>query len=429
MVSTAILAPWLLPTFLPALTAPNAPARSLPPTPDEVMRACRHRGCIDTVRMQLYRAYLDSVDRNILLDAGFRPLKPNHRERDSGDPNRKTWLHHSGIAITVSRSGVSVTITPARIAFGRNDRISDTRHAGIPALIAYLTTDLLAGVLQREQERRATYEGRAPHLIGVWRLTSLHLTAHAWVRDEKEMDKMMRTLALARLGGQRHPPRLHHRMVGDKQLATGVQIGLALNGHRGDRMPIAYDKGWQEIASRSGVAMMRQCMGDPVPPGRLVRLEVQFNNPDGIAVVDKLLGPAEALDDPVGEPALPFVDPETQEIRSVLIGEERCHAVILDHLRELLAFGGTWPVMSERMTQDSHNRWRRADRIARSVHLDDVPARYRGIDIADRSMAFRMRTRRDVGLIAKFYPDDMPMMGVGLSRQIIMARQRAANLA
>jgi hypothetical protein len=259
-------------------------------------------------------------------------------------------------------------------------------------------------------------------------LTSLHLTVHAWVRDEKEMDKLMRTLAMARLGGQRHPPRLHHRDVGDQQLATGVQIGLAPNDDRGDRMAIAYDKGWEEIASKRGVAMLRHCMGVPVLPGRVLRFEVQINNPEGIAAIGKLLGSIEALDDPVGEPALPFVDPVTHELRSVLIGEERCHAVILDHLRELLAFGGMWPTMSERMTQDHHNRWKRANQITRSMELDDAPARYRGIDIADRSMALRIRTRRDAGLVQRFYPVDLPMMGVGLSRQIVLARQRAANL-
>lgn len=417
--------------FASSLHHASIPPDALPPTPAELLRPCHLRGSVDTVRYNLFRANPRTSSLIAITAAGFEKIPPKENEKDNENA-REVWYHPAGVSITHSRNGTSVTIHPARLAYGRNDRVSDLRHAGIPPLMRWLTEELLIETTEGERERARgadrTWVGSS--LIGRWRTTTLHLAAHLWVEDEREADALLRIIALARLGRQRSAPRVFaHGRAADREIAHSVQLGVGLTGNRAERGLNVYNKGRQERDSRFARRMLERCGGEALHSERVLRFEVQFNTAAAIAGCPLLIGGSSALDDQFGEPAIPFVDPETKRDASVLIGEERCHAVIMEAIRELFAYAAPWPSQEVRSRADWKALRMRADRFAQRWMREDLPARCVGVDPEVRSLAMRLLIRQMMKprIVHRIYPIELPMIGVGLPNRIRVARTMARN--
>jgi hypothetical protein len=314
-----------------------------------------------------------------------------------------------------------VTITPALLAFGRNDRISDVSHAGLPSLIEWLLHDLLAPTTKAEGCRRYPTTGRGSHLVGQWRVTSLHLTAHLWVDDEQEVDALLRVIAMGRLGTQKARPRIHTRNGSDgSKLVTGLQIGYRETGSRANRMLVAYDKGAEQV--KHGIP----CGGVPLPVGRVIRFEYQLNTAEAISAHQQLFMTTPSVDD--NFPCLPFVDPTNQD-RTLAVDEQRCHAVLADTIMELMASAAPWP----RSTVRAGKEWRalrmRAERtLGEWMTMEEIPARCKeGVEIP---LAMRLGLRRRPhGIMCSMYGNDLPHLGSLKPRQVSFAHRIAANKA
>lgn len=419
----------------------SRPAYALPPTPAELLWPCPVRGSVDTVRLNLHRANPRSASLVAISRTGFAPI-PCKRKDGEEAPEfvRAIWHHASGATITHTRNGTSVTITPARLAYGRNDRLSDVRHAGIPHVLSWLTDDLLGATTEAERLRAVESDLPGAHLIGMWRATTLHLASHLWVQDEAEVDTLLRVFALAVLGRQRQPPRIWwHRDAAGRARVHSIQFGVGKTKGRKPARRSAitvciYDKGVEEQYHDSAIRMLQRCGGEALPRGRVLRFEVQFNTAAAIASMPLLLGSALALDDPAGEPALPRVDDDGQ-LASVLIGEERCHAVILAALREILGFAAPWPLAARRRSASWCALRMRAERFAKRWMSDDPPERC-GAGAAMRSLSMRLLLRKMApGVVQRIWPrtkgeaDTMPVFGHHLPKRVAAARRMARNRA
>lgn len=392
----------------------------LPPTSEECSLPCSLRGCLDTIRLNLFRGHLVSGQREALQYAGFRRV--GNWARSSDKNHVEVWRHPAGLTVTFSRrTGISVTITPALLAFGRNDRISDVSHAGLPSLIEWLLYDLLALTTKAEGSRRYPTTGRGSRLVGQWRVTSLHLTAHLWVDDEQEVDSLLRVLAMGRLGTQKATPRIHLRNGNDgRRLVTGLQAGYRETGSRANRMLVAYDKGWEQV--KHGIP----CGGVLLPVGRVIRFEYQLNTAEAISAHERLFLTTPPVDD--NFPCLPFVDPTNQD-RTLVVDEQRCHAVLADVISELVASAAPWP----RSTVRAGKEWRalrmRAERtLGEWMALEEVPARCEAGVATPLAMRLGLR-RRPHGIITSMYGNDLPHLGSLKPRQVSLAHQMAINKA
>lgn len=381
------------------------------------------RGSVDTLRLNLYRASLNPVSRTALSQAGFDLVRSTCRDASPAD-RMEVWWNPHGVSVSWSRNGVTITIQAPRIAYGRNDRVADLRHAGLPALVSWLTDEVLADTTEAARDRASRYraEWKGSHLVGRWRVTGLHLTVHLLADGVDDVDATLRILSLANLGRHSLPPRLF--AGGDDGRLHGAQYGLSEGGGRSSCMVNVYDKGLQERDSASARRMLRGCGGSPLPTGRFLRFEVQLNDADAIARCGRLVGPAVALGDRLGVPALPFIDPASGSLASVLIDEERCHAVILDHLRMLLAYASPW----RPGTRGWGAHLARATRFADRWVSEGVPDRCHGGDALVRALGMRRLLRRcERPLVQRFYPVELPGHGHAFSPRLLDAWRMSSN--
>lgn len=276
------------PSCLAAIAA-RYRAPLLPPLPATAALPLPDRGIVDRFELILAGNVMEESDREALASKGFHQVKfvegrtVQRKDKQTGEmvdhavpPRFKFGSESTGTTVKTGEEGITVSLNPSRLLFGRNDRAGEIPSADVGLIIDAMLVWIAPATLARMREGQAAPRGKPLASRFYPCLREIELAVDGWVPEGVEGTEVLRlygALGKKAHARQRAGKATAVKVIGEEHAETVYFTAAKMKGKAGVKVKL-YDKGVHVAACNPRVPVEMR-----VPRGRLLRFEITLIGP------------------------------------------------------------------------------------------------------------------------------------------------------